>query len=46
MGAPIPIGTIVASLVGIAIVISDNYLPKCMQNYTAGRKLPWTIHSQ
>jgi uncharacterized membrane protein len=46
MGAPIPIGTIVASLVGIAIVICGNYLPKCKQNYTAGIKLPWTLHSQ
>ena len=46
MGAPIPIGTIVASLVGIVIVICGNYLPKCKQNYTAGIKLPWTLHSQ
>lgn len=46
MGAPIPIGTIVASLVGTAIVICGNYLPKCKQNYTVGIKLPWTLHSQ
>ncbi len=46
MGAPIPIGTIAASLVGIVIVICGNYLPKCKQNYTAGIKLPWTLNSQ
>jgi uncharacterized membrane protein len=46
MGAPIPLGTIVTSLVGIVIVICGNYLPKCKQNYTAGIKLPWTLHSQ
>jgi uncharacterized membrane protein len=46
MGAPIPIVTIVVSLVGIVIVICGNYLPKCKQNYTAGIKLPWTLHSQ
>lgn len=46
MGAPIPIGTIVTSLVGIVIVICGNYLPKCKQNYTAGIKLPWTLNSQ
>lgn len=46
MGAPIPISTIVTSLVGIVIVICGNYLPKCKQNYTAGIKLPWTLHSQ
>ncbi len=46
MGANIPLGMIVAAMVGLVIVIAGNYLPKCKQNYTVGIKLPWTLHNE
>ena len=35
----------VSALVGIIFIIIGNYLPKLLQNYTAGIKLPWTLNS-
>lgn len=46
MGVQIPIGTIVPLLLGLLLVVTGNYLPKCRQNYTVGIKLPWTLHSE
>lgn len=46
MGAQIPIGTIAPLLLGLFLVVTGNYLPKCRQNYTVGIKLPWTLHSE
>lgn len=43
MGVNIPISVIAPAFVGIVIIVSDNYLPKCRQNYTIGIKLPWTL---
>lgn len=33
-------------LVGIILILTGNYMPKCRQNYTAGIKLPWTLASE
>ena len=33
-------------LVGLAMVIVGNWLPKCKQSYTMGIKLPWTLESE
>ncbi len=30
--------------VGLLILLTGNYLPKCKQNYTMGVKLPWTLN--
>ncbi len=46
MGAQIPIGTIAPLLLGLFLVVTGTYLPKCRQNYTVGIKLPWTLHSE
>ena len=46
MGVPIPVDIIVMILLGLIILISGNYLPKCKQNYTGGIKLPWTLNNE
>ena len=46
MGVPIPVDIIVMILLGLIILISGNYLPKCKQNYTVGIKLPWTLNNE
>ncbi|MCI5650006.1 MAG: SdpI family protein [Fusicatenibacter sp.] len=33
-------------VIGLLFLFLGNYLPKCKQNYTAGIKLPWTLHSE
>lgn len=43
LGKNIPIVMIVSAIVGIIVVVSGNYLPKCKQNNTIGIKLPWTL---
>jgi len=46
IGYKIPIQIIALGVVGVIIVASGNYLPKCKQNYTVGIKLPWTLNSE
>ena len=46
MGKQVPIVMIVTAIVGLAVVISGNYLPKCKRNYTIGIKLPWTLDNE
>lgn len=43
LGKNIPIVMIISAIVGIVVVVSGNYLPKCKQNNTIGIKLPWTL---
>jgi uncharacterized membrane protein len=46
LGYKIPIQIIVSAIVGVIIVASGNYLPKCKQNYTIGIRIPWTLNSE
>ncbi len=46
MGKKVPIAMIVTAMVGLVVVISGNYLPKCKRNYTIGIKLPWTLDDE
>ena len=46
IGVRIPIVLIAQIIVGIVIVITGNYLPKCKRNYTIGIKLPWTLDNE
>lgn len=46
MGKKVPIAMIVTAMVGLVVVISGNYLPKCKRNYTIGIKLPWTLDNE
>lgn len=46
LGYKIPVSIITLGIVGVIIVASGNYLPKCKQNYTVGIKLPWTLNSE
>lgn len=46
LGYKIPIQIVSLGFVGIIIVASGNYLPKCKQNYTIGIRLPWTLNSE
>lgn len=46
LGYKIPVSIITVAIVGVIIVASGNYLPKCKQNYTVGIKLPWTLNSE
>lgn len=43
LGKEIKVGLITMLFVGLIIVITGNYLPKCKQTYTIGIKLPWTL---
>lgn len=33
----------VTTIVGVLLIVTGNYLPKCRYNYTLGIKLPWTL---
>lgn len=46
MGKQVPVVMIVTAMVGLAVAISGNYLPKCKRNYTIGIKLPWTLDDE
>lgn len=46
IGVNIPIVLIAQIMVGVVIIISGNYLPKCKRNYTMGIKLPWTLDNE
>lgn len=40
------IGIIAKIFLGLVLVSTGNYLPKCRQNYTVGIKLPWTLSDE
>ncbi|OOM80892.1 SdpI family protein [Clostridium sp. BL-8] len=46
LGYKIPIQIISLGIVGVILVATGNYLPKCRQNYTVGIRLPWTLNSE
>lgn len=46
LGKAIPVVMLSNAIVGLVIVVSGNYLPKCKRNYTIGIKLPWTLDSE
>ncbi len=46
LGISVDIGRILPALIGVLFIVIGNYLPKCRQNYTAGIRLPWTLHSE
>ncbi|WP_238916313.1 SdpI family protein [Clostridium sp. YIM B02555] len=46
LGYKIPIQIVSLGFVGVIIVASGNYSPKCKQNYTIGIRLPWTLNSE
>ena len=33
-------------LMGLLLIVTGNYMPKCKQNYTTGIRLPWTLASE
>ena len=37
---------IIPLMVGVMLMLTGNYMPKCRQNYTAGIRLPWTLSSE
>lgn len=46
LGVNIPLNRIVPVIIGVIIIVTGNYLPKCKQNYTIGIKIPWTLNSE
>ena len=46
LGIAVNIGMVTNLLMGVVFIIIGNYLPKCKQNYTAGIRIPWTLHSE
>ncbi|MEA4895030.1 MAG: SdpI family protein [Oscillospiraceae bacterium] len=46
LGYNLPIAMITLALVGMLLLITGNYMPKCRQNYTVGIRLPWTLDSE
>lgn len=46
IGVDIKISRFMPLAIGILLIITGNYLPKCRQNYTAGIRLPWTLASE
>lgn len=46
LGVDIPLNRIVPAIIGVIIIVTGNYLPKCKQNYTIGIKIPWTLNSE
>ena len=46
LGWEVPVGTLVPAIVGLLIMIMGNYMPKTRSSYTAGIRLPWTLHSE
>lgn len=44
MGANIPISLLASALMGVALIVFGNYLPKSRRNYSIGIKLPWTLN--
>ena len=43
LGAPLNMGRITLTFIGVVFMITGNYLPKLRRNYTTGIKLPWTM---
>lgn len=46
LGIAVNVGMVTNLLMGVVFIIIGNYLPKCKQNYTAGIRIPWTLHSE
>lgn len=43
LGKEINVGGIACGIVGVALLLVGNYMPKCRKNRTMGIKLPWTL---
>jgi len=43
MGLGFDTGVLMMLFIGVMFLAIGNYLPKCLQNYTIGIKLPWTL---
>lgn len=46
LGMEVDVGLIANLVIGILFLLVGNYLPKSRQNYTAGIRIPWTLHSE
>ena len=46
LGVAVKVEMIMPVVVGLALAIVGNYLPKCKQSYTIGIKIPWTLNNE
>lgn len=46
LDVPFPVFSILQAVIGIAIILIGNFLPKSRQNYTIGIRLPWTLNDK
>ena len=46
LGWDVPVGMLAPAIVGLLVMVAGNYMPKTRSSYTAGIRLPWTLHSE
>lgn len=46
LGINVNITMLVYLIIGVMFIVIGNYLTKVKQNYTAGIRIPWTLHSE
>lgn len=46
LGREISVSLVALLMVGLLLLVTGNYLPKCRQNHTLGIRLPWTLRDE
>ncbi len=46
IGKQVPVARIAPAFLGLLFIAIGNYLPKAVQSYTVGIKLPWTLNNE